>query len=333
MGSHRQSAFTLVELLVVIAIIAVLVGILLPALSKARQQSLQVVCESQMRQWGMGLQMYVDQNKGQLPQKGPGGTNTGTDYFGPSGGVLGVNDPSLWFNAIPPLINQQSYYDLLVQDYNNGHAPPLTPAPHAGDGSLFTCPVQLPPGSQYLVTNGGTDLISGDYFTINGIDSYGVLKNATGNKAATTFKWACTYVFNSKLTTVMGVGDEGPGVKMSKLQPTSEVVVMTEMITNNGEYKDPKVQAYWNDSRASQLEASGENDHVNANGYSSNVAQPKADWNRFTTRHNHGGNLLFADGHVAWFAWTDVQIPLNGSTNWSANQPAKVTWCPLGPTD
>jgi prepilin-type processing-associated H-X9-DG protein/prepilin-type N-terminal cleavage/methylation domain-containing protein len=344
MGNLHRRAFTLVELLVVIGIIAVLVAILLPALNRARQQALEVECMSIARQWGAGLQMYVDQNKGQLPQKGPGGTNAGDDSFGPQSGIIGVNDPSLWFNAIPPLINNKSYYDLLVLSQTgnplvSGHTGPAVPLPHAGDNSIFICPVQGPPGSEYLAPT-GSDVIGGDYFSINGpstknVDSYGVLR-VNGNTAQHTFNWAGTFVFNSKLTETIASSTalvQNPAIKMSSLVPTSDVVVMDEMIANYGEYKDPTVQAYANDPRINSLRTSGAAFTVDANGFSSNVAQPKACWTRFTTRHNHGGNILFADGHVSWFSWKDVQIPLDGSTNWSANQPSKLIWCPLGPTD
>ena len=73
---NKIRAFTLVGLLVVIGIIAVLVGILLPALSKARKQALLIQCESNMRQWGAGFQMYVDESSGQLPLRVPDGTAT-----------------------------------------------------------------------------------------------------------------------------------------------------------------------------------------------------------------------------------------------------------------
>jgi prepilin-type N-terminal cleavage/methylation domain-containing protein len=67
----RRRAFTLVELLVVIGIIAVLIGILLPALSKARQQANITVCMSNQKQLIAALLMYCGDNRGCFPG-GPG---------------------------------------------------------------------------------------------------------------------------------------------------------------------------------------------------------------------------------------------------------------------
>ena len=60
-------AFTLIELLVVVAIIAVLIALLMPALSAAREQARRVQCASNLRQNGLGIMMYCDENKGWLP--------------------------------------------------------------------------------------------------------------------------------------------------------------------------------------------------------------------------------------------------------------------------
>lgn len=67
---RKQSAFTLIELLVVIAVIAVLIGVLLPALSTARNAGRSVVCLANLRSCAALVQTYADDNKGLSPALG-----------------------------------------------------------------------------------------------------------------------------------------------------------------------------------------------------------------------------------------------------------------------
>lgn len=62
----RKKAFTLIELLVVISIIALLMAILMPTLKKVKQQAKAVLCQSNLKQWGLFHQMYFDDNNNQF---------------------------------------------------------------------------------------------------------------------------------------------------------------------------------------------------------------------------------------------------------------------------
>jgi prepilin-type N-terminal cleavage/methylation domain-containing protein len=105
----RRRGFTLIELLVVIAIIALLMAILMPALETARQQAMDTMCISNLKQWGVVLSMYVDDYDGYIMGVW-GGEQFGVDehwwpyalkrYYADSGDLrLCPNATSSWFEV------------------------------------------------------------------------------------------------------------------------------------------------------------------------------------------------------------------------------------------
>jgi prepilin-type N-terminal cleavage/methylation domain-containing protein/prepilin-type processing-associated H-X9-DG protein len=162
---RRESAFTLIELLVVIAIIAVLIGLLLPAIQKVREAAARTQCENNLKQLGLAMHNYYDSYTS-FPTgngKGPFGPNPGTDWE--SWYILSVS------YQILPFIEQNNLYQLFEARKNQTRRATWdnADAPATQRLSLFICP------SSPLLTNGyaGTNYLwcTGSFIATGGCNS------------------------------------------------------------------------------------------------------------------------------------------------------------------
>ena len=175
MRRHRMMhGFTLIELLVVVAIIALLISILLPSLSRAREQARQVKCASLLKQWGLAMHMYADDSDQTFPAAYTPGYNRdfrwmkNTKYRA----IMGLKPG----NTAPPGLLCPSAPDYEIQRHHVNHVYGVNRDMPSRHGNAFTHrPSVMTPSQTFQM------LDSTQYWTGGGRANYHIFWNPYGD--------------------------------------------------------------------------------------------------------------------------------------------------------
>jgi prepilin-type N-terminal cleavage/methylation domain-containing protein len=194
--NSARRGFTLIELLVVIAIIAILIGLLLPAVQKVREAAARMTCSNNLKQISLGVHNY-ESSYGKLPAM--------SIALGNGSGLRG----SIMV-ALMPYVEQDNLYKL--HQANNGITLPAA----AQTVKTFICPSD--PNASSGVVNASTGAGSGNYATTNYNANAGLfsMPNSNGRPDQTTWNWTIP-----RFATLVNIPDG-----------TSNTVGFTERIVN-----------------------------------------------------------------------------------------------------
>ena len=154
--AHKRSGFTLIELLVVIAIIALLMGLLLPAVQKVREAAARLKCQNNLKQIGLALHNY-ENAIGRYPPAYVGNPHVDGSAYGVTYGDEYRNGPTgfAWGTLILPFIEQENLYQQF--DLNAPCWAPQNAAAARTKVAMFICPAATGGSDGFDVQRTGAD--------------------------------------------------------------------------------------------------------------------------------------------------------------------------------
>jgi prepilin-type N-terminal cleavage/methylation domain-containing protein/prepilin-type processing-associated H-X9-DG protein len=288
-----RPAFTLIELLVVIAIIAILIGLLLPAVQKVREAAARAKCTNNLKQIGLALHSYHDANNYFPPGYVDGNSDPATDTFADEGPGWG------WASFLLPYLEQRNVYSQInfsqpvgsgVNTQISQQSLPIFQCPSDGNQQAFTVwPTSIVVAhSNYVGCNGTEEttdapgnnsglFLRNSHYNIasvsDGLSNTIVVGERSSNHSPSTWTgavtggrcpaWMCTLPYTSPYTPQSQAPDTGNGTAYDNAEGDATLIL-----------------------------SHGNTDHL------PNADQPIWDADTFYSLHTNGANFLFGDGSV-----------------------------------
>jgi prepilin-type N-terminal cleavage/methylation domain-containing protein/prepilin-type processing-associated H-X9-DG protein len=271
-----RHGFTLIELLVVIAIIAVLIGLLVPAVQKVREAAARIQCKNNLKQIGLALHTYHDRNH-TLPPGYQTAVAPDNSDLGPGWGWAAF----LLADVEQGNLQKQIRFDLDIRDPANA-AVRVTILP------IFVCPMEVKTGTFTVVDAGGNPLVDvahANYVAMNGV--LGVSSDAWDNNGAflRNSQFRLTDITDG-LSNTLFVGE-----RCSSMSDVTWVGAVTGGVVPAVRYPNPADQLANAEAAPALVLSHGSRSHIP----NDNLV---FDADATASFHTGGVNFLFGDGSV-----------------------------------